>query len=40
MKAYPDIVADNIVGHSDIAPARKTDPGDSFNWDLYKSSLS
>ena len=40
MKAYPDIVADNIVGHSDIAPARKTDPGDSFDWDLYKSSLS
>ena len=40
MKAYPDISADNIVGHSDIAPTRKTDPGDSFDWDLYKSSLS
>ena len=40
MKAYPNIVVDNIVGHSDIAPARKTDPGESFNWHLYKTSLS
>lgn len=33
---YPDIKLDNIVGHSDIAPGRKTDPGDSFDWAYYK----
>ena len=40
MEAYPDISVDNIVGHKDIAPIRKTDPGEAFDWDLYKSSLS
>lgn len=31
-KAYPAIGADNIRGHADIAPGRKTDPGASFDW--------
>ena len=30
LKSYYDIK--DIVGHSDIAPGRKTDPGTSFNW--------
>ena len=30
--AYPQIDADAITGHSDIAPGRKTDPGPAFDW--------
>jgi len=29
---YPYIRSDAIVGHSDIAPGRKTDPGPAFDW--------
>lgn len=29
---YPDISAQDIVGHADIAPGRKTDPGPAFDW--------
>ena len=29
---YPAITRDRIVGHSDVAPGRKTDPGPSFDW--------
>lgn len=32
LAAYPAISKDRIVGHSDVAPGRKTDPGDSFDW--------
>ncbi len=30
--AYPAIGTDRVVGHCHIAPQRKTDPGDSFDW--------
>ena len=39
MVSYPLITKDNIVGHSDISPGRKTDPGEAFDWDLYLSRL-
>ena len=30
--AYPELSAERLVGHSDIAPGRKTDPGPAFEW--------
>ena len=28
---------DDIVGHADIAPGRKTDPGPCFNWEIGRA---
>lgn len=36
-KAYP---ITDIVGHADIAPTRKTDPGPFFDWQRYRRALS
>ncbi|HXH55433.1 MAG TPA: 1,6-anhydro-N-acetylmuramyl-L-alanine amidase AmpD [Gammaproteobacteria bacterium] len=33
-KTYPGITDNRVVGHSTIAPVRKTDPGSVFDWDL------
>ena len=35
IKKYPLISKYNITGHSDIAPSRKTDPGNKFDWEKY-----
>lgn len=40
LAAYPAVTPARIYGHSDIAPARKTDPGPCFDWTRYRSSLN
>ena len=37
--AYPGISLGRIVGHQDIAPNRKTDPGVAFDWTHYRKRL-
>ena len=37
--AYPTLSSQNIVGHCDIAPGRKTDPGNAFNWQRLRSQI-
>lgn len=37
---FPAITADRIVGHSHIAPGRKTDPGPAFDWHYYLGRLA
>lgn len=36
---YPALSPARIVGHSDIAPGRKTDPGPAFDWSRYRQQL-
>jgi len=40
MARYPAITLDRIVGHCDIAPGRKTDPGERFDWCYYKGQVT
>jgi len=40
MRAYPSITVDNIAGHNDIAPTRKTDPGPHFDWPRLRAMLA
>ena len=37
---FPKIGDDRIVGHSDIAPGRKTDPGPCFDWRGFRERLA
>lgn len=37
---YPLISNKNIVGHCDIAPGRKTDPGPAFHWQFFHRTLA
>jgi AmpD protein len=38
--AYPSLSPQRMVGHCDIAPGRKTDPGPHFEWPRLRALLS
>ncbi len=37
---WPVITQERIVGHCHIAPTRKTDPGEAFEWEKYFSLMA
>ena len=37
---YPLLNKQRICGHSAIAPGRKTDPGEAFDWQAYQQNLN
>ncbi len=37
--AYPTLSTERVVGHSDIAPGRKSDPGIAFDWPRLRALL-
>lgn len=39
-EAYPSLSRERMVGHSDIAPGRKTDPGPAFQWARLNEALA
>ncbi len=39
IKYYPGLSEQHITGHCDIAPGRKLDPGNSFDWDKFSKLL-
>lgn len=40
LRRHYDLAADAVVGHSDIAPGRKTDPGAAFDWQRISGVMS
>ena len=40
MQFFPSITQKRIVGHNDIAPDRKTDPGEAFDWPRFRAALN
>lgn len=39
VRVYPAITLNRMVGHCDIAPGRKTDPGSSFDWGYFRTEV-
>lgn len=40
IETYPSLSAQHLVGHSDVAPGRKTDPGEAFEWPRLRAALA
>jgi len=40
MRLYAQIQPERIVGHQDIAPSRKWDPGKQWDWDRFSTYLA
>lgn len=40
IRYYPAITLERIVGHCDISPGRKTDPGSMFDWAYFRSLMT
>jgi AmpD protein len=40
IEAYPSLSPEHLVGHSDVAPGRKSDPGLYFEWPRLRARLS
>jgi N-acetyl-anhydromuramoyl-L-alanine amidase len=39
LATYPSLSKQEIVGHSDVAPGRKSDPGPAFEWARFRGLL-
>jgi len=39
-QAYPRLSPERLVGHSDISPGRKTDPGPAFDWPRARAAIA
>ena len=37
---YPGVTEQRVTGHADISPQRKTDPGQAFDWVLFRKLLA
>lgn len=40
IRQFPKLTPERIVGHSEIAPGRKTDPGPAFDWTYFHQLLA
>jgi AmpD protein len=39
LAAYPSLAPEHLVGHADVAPGRKSDPGPAFDWPRLRAQL-